>query len=218
MQAAYSDKRIVLHKSHLIEPIIRHRIQDSIFYKQHLYLTNEATILPVITESVHYIAGTDSVGRPSPYLCCLLRLLELEPSQEILDAYITQLGYNEFKYLTALILHYVRLVFPSGYVYNQFDAYYEDYRKLRIKLKSPEFDSNSMPIHYKLTYMDQWVDELVTQERVVDIILPRLVPRQLLVQKGEVQPRKYYVDEKEDLKNTQSDKSESESDYQSDSD
>lgn len=211
MQPAYSDKRIILHKSHLIEPIIRHRIQDSIFYKQHLYLTNEATILPVITQNIHYIAGTDSVGRPSPYLCCLLRLLELEPSEEILDIYIDQLGYNEFKYLTALIIHYTRLVFPSGYVYNKLDSYYEDFRKLRVKLKSPEFDSKKMPINFKLTYMDQWVDNLLSQERVVDIILPRMISRQLLIQKGEVQPRKYYVEAEES-------EADEESDYQSDSD
>ena len=80
-----------------------------------------------------------------------------------------------------------------------------------MKLKSPEFDSKKMPINFKLTYMDQWVDNLLSQERVVDIILPRMISRQLLIQKGEVQPRKYYVEAEES-------EADEESDYQSDSD
>ncbi|KAI5959707.1 hypothetical protein KGF57_002044, partial [Candida theae] len=149
-QAKYHDKRNILNKSYLVEPIIRHRIHDSKFYKQHLYLANESTILPIITKHVHYISGVDSMGRPSPFLQCLLRMLELEPSKEIIKVYSDQLSYNEFKYLTALTLLYIRLVYTSEEIYNIFDQHAQDYRKLRIKLKTPQFDSMQQPIHYKL--------------------------------------------------------------------
>ncbi|RCK63787.1 Pre-mRNA-splicing factor 38 [Candida viswanathii] len=216
-QASYQDKRYTQNKSGLIEPIIRHRIQDSIFYKQHLYLTNEATILPVITQHVDFIGGTDSSNRPSVFISCLFRMLELEPSKEIITTYLTQLNFNEFKYLTALTLIYIRLVYKSEEIYTIFDPYFQDFRKLRVKLKSPVFDLMRIPRHYTISHMDEWVDELLTNERVIDLILPRLVPRMTLVERGLVTPRKYYV-EHEEVKEGASDDDDDDDEYVSDSD
>lgn len=191
------DKRNVLNKAHLVEPIIRHRIQDSLFYKQHLFSTNELSIVPVIVREVQYIGGTDSSGRPSPFLCCLLRMLELEPSDEILSLYLRQNGYNEFKYLTALALLYSRMVCGPATVFALFDEYISDYRRLRSRLKVPQF-VNDLPVHYKVIHMDEWVDQLVESDRVVDLAMAYLVPRQTLVQKGEVSAREYVVSEDDD--------------------
>ncbi|EMG49749.1 prp38 Pre-mRNA-splicing factor 38 [Candida maltosa Xu316] len=213
-QASYHDKRYTQNKGNLIEPIIRHRIQDSIFYKQHLYLTNEATLLPVITNHVHYISGTDSSNRPSPFISCLFRMLELEPSKEIIDTYLTQLNFNEFKYLTALTLIYIRLVYKSEDIYRLFDPYFKDFRKLRVRLKNPMFDSMQIPKHYKISYIDEWVDELLTNDRVIDLILPRLVPRISLVEKGIIPPREYYIEQGE----TKNEDDDDDDDYESDSD
>lgn len=201
------DKRTVVNKANLVEPIIRHTIQDSLFYKQHLYLTNELTIVPVIVNQVHYIGGTNSIGRPSPFLCCLLRMLELEPESAIIALYLRQNGYNEFKYLTALTLLYCRMVTTPKMVFEMFDEYISDYRRLRLRMKVPEF-VNDLPIHYKVIHMDEWMDSLVENERVVDLAIPYLPPRQLLVQKGEVEARQYGV----------SDEEVSLSEYESDSD
>lgn len=201
------DKSNVLNKAHLVESIVRQRIQDSLFYKQHLFLANELTILETIVAHVHYIGGTDAGGRPSPFLCCLLRLLELEPLQEILQLYLQQNGYNQFKYLTALTLLYCRLVQKPSAFYALYDQYITDYRKLRVALKLPDF-SHAVPVHYKLTYMDEWVDRLAVEDRVVDLILPYMAPRQSYIEKGEAEPRQYLV----------TDELEAESDYVSDSD
>lgn len=197
----------VLNKAHLIESIVRNRIQDSLFYKQHLFLTNELNILDVIVQQVKYIGGMDSGGRPSPFLCCLLRLLELEPLDEIIEMYLLQNGYNEFKYLTALTLLYCRLVWKPKEFYTLYDKYIQDHRKLRIQLKLPEF-VNHLPVHFKLTYMDEWIDRLAEDDRVVDIIMPYITPRQTLAEKGEVEPRRYLLSEELSL----------DSDYESDSD
>lgn len=207
--ASYTDKRNVVNHAHLIEPIMRHRIQDSLFYKQHLHLTNEATIVPVIVEHVKWVGGSNSIGKPSAFICCLLRLLELDLSEEILTVYLEQMGYNEFKYLTAMTALYVRLVKTSAEVYEILDPYYTDSRKLRFQLKTPRFDDQKLPIYYEIKHMDEWVDSLIEQERVVDIILPRLVPRQVLVEKQLVKPRTYHI-ENEDAEES--------SEYESDSD
>lgn len=207
-QAEYQDKRNIVNKAYLIEPIIRHRIQDSVFYKQYLYLTNEATILNVVTNNITYISGTDSIGRPSPFICCLLRLLELDPSQKILDVYLNQ---SEFKYLTALILLYYRMTINNELTYTTLESYYTDYRKLLLKLKNPEITSTSVN-HYTLTYIDEWVDFLLTKERLIDIMLPRLTPRYKLLESNLLKPRQYYIDVEDDTNVNVSDSYESDSD------
>ncbi|KAJ7231471.1 PRP38 family-domain-containing protein [Mycena haematopus] len=42
---------------------------------------------------------------------------------------------------------------------------------------------------YSLTFMDEFVDQLLTEERVCDIILPRLTKRSTLEENGEIGPR-----------------------------
>ncbi|CUM57408.1 uncharacterized protein AC631_02757 [Debaryomyces fabryi] len=212
-QAAYNDKSNVIRKAYLVEPIIRHRIQDSLFYKQYLYLTNEATILPIITSQVKYIGSTNANGKPTPFICCFLRLLELEPSREIIEMCLHQLGTNEFKYLTALIMLYIRVVWTNEDVFNTLDPFYSDYRKLRFQLKSPIM-ANGMPILYRLSYVDEWCDDLLNKERVIDLILPRMVPRRILQERGLLGERNYHgvVSENEDESENESD------DYESDSD
>lgn len=201
------DKRNVVNKAHLVEHIVRHRIQDSLFYKQHLFLTNELTIVPVIVTHVKYVGGTDANGRPSPFLCCLLRMLELEPSPEVVELYLRQNGYNEFKYLTALTLLYCRMVSGPQTIFKLYDEYVADYRRLRMRLKLPLF-VNDLPVHYKVTYMDEWVDLLVENERVADVALPYLAPRHKLELRGEVAVREYGA----------SDSNQELSEYESDSD
>ncbi|MCH0629428.1 pre-mRNA-splicing factor 38 [Kocuria palustris] len=184
-----------------VEKIVRDRIVDGVFYKQHLHGTNEATILPVIVAHVDYIGGTDSQGKPLPFLCCLLRLLEINPSEKVIfDVYMDQLGSKEFKYVTALVLVYIRLVLLLARVYQTLEPFYLDYRKLRLRLKTPQFDSQTqVPIHFKLTHIDELVDDLLTKERVFDIHLPRLVPRLTLLERGEVEPRQFAVVPEDDL-------------------
>ena len=41
-----------------------------------------------------------------------------------------------------------------------------------------------------MTFMDEFVDQLLTEERVCDIILPRLAKRQVLEENGDIGPRK----------------------------
>lgn len=184
-----------------VEKIVRDRIVDGVFYKQHLHGTNEATILPVIVAHVDYIGGTDSQGKPLPFLCCLLRLLEINPSEKVIfDVYMDQLGSKEFKYVTALVLVYIRLVLLPARVFQTLEPFYLDYRKLRLRLKTPQFDRQTqVPIHFKLTHIDELVDDLLTKERVFDIHLPRLVPRLTLLERGEVEPRQFAVVPEDDL-------------------
>ena len=201
-----ADKRYVDNKAHLMDPITRNRVIDSLFYKQHLYLTNEATVLPVITEHIAYLGGIDAMGRPSAMICCLLRLLELEPSVEIVVECLQQ---KEFKYLTALMMLYVRLVMPSAEVYRLLEPYYADYRKLRVQRAAVSQDDAGRTVRFALLYIDQWTERLLVEERAIGVFLPRLEARDVLEEAGEVEER---------LNEILVAKEEESSEYESDSD
>lgn len=42
---------------------------------------------------------------------------------------------------------------------------------------------------YTLTHMDEFIDQLLREERVCDVILPRLVQRHILEDNDELEPR-----------------------------
>ena len=60
---------------------------------------------------------------------------------------------------------YLRLVGTSLEVYNYLEPLYNDYRKLKMMNRSGEFE---------LTHVDEFVDMLLREERVCDVILPRI--------------------------------------------
>ncbi|EGV61394.1 hypothetical protein PSN45_000067 [Yamadazyma tenuis] len=189
MQPAYNDKRRVSGYAHILETIVRNRIKDSLFYKQHLYLTNEQTILQVIVDNVKYVGGLDSSNRPSPFLCCLLRLLEIGPSAAVVGLYLKQ---PEFKYLTILTLIYIRLTQPPTEVYQVLDTYRSNYTKVRVLLSSPEM-VDGVPVNYGIIHIDEFVDELERSDRVVGVVMPRLESRRRLVARGMIPDRVYHV-------------------------
>ncbi|KAK1236336.1 hypothetical protein PQX77_000414 [Marasmius sp. AFHP31] len=75
---------------------------------------------------------------------------------------------------------YIRMTFRPVEVYESLEPLMKDYRKLRSRNMAG----------YALTFIDEFVDALLSEERVCDIILPRLVKRQILEENGELSPRK----------------------------
>ncbi|CAE6502430.1 unnamed protein product [Rhizoctonia solani] len=88
---------------------------------------------------------------------------------------------DEFKYLRALAAMYIRMTFPGVEVYELLEPLLKDYRKLRLR--------NMGKSGYSLTYIDEFVDKLLTEERVCDIILPRLAKREVLEETEGLAPR-----------------------------
>lgn len=75
-----------------------------------------------------------------------------------------------FRYLRALAAFYVRLTFDPPDIYKTLEPLLADYRKLRRRVRTG----------YTLTYIDQFVDELFTKERVCATSLWKLPTRQQL--------------------------------------
>jgi len=85
-----------------------------------------------------------------------------------------------FRYLRALAALYIRMTFRAVDVFELLEPLLKDYRKLRLRDMSG----------YSLVFMDEFVYELLTEERVCDIIMPRLIKRQVLEENGDIGPRK----------------------------
>lgn len=163
----------------LVEKIIRERIYDCLYWKEECFGLNAETILDKAVE-LDYVGGTFGNQRPVPFLCLLLKLLQIQPTLPIIDEYIQQ---ADFKYLRVLALFYYRLVGSPAAVYTKLEPYLADRRRLRLRQPSGAF---------ALSHVDTVVDELLTQERVFGIILPRLPKRTVLEDAEELDPRPFF--------------------------
>jgi len=160
----------------LIENVIRNRIYESLFWKEHCFALTAASLIDKAIE-LQTIGGVYGKQRPTEFICLLLKLLQIQPEKEILIEYLQA---EEFKYLRALAAMYIRLTFQAAEVYSILEPMMKDYRKLRVR---------SM-VGYSITHMDSFADDLLTQERVCDIILPRIAKRSVLEDLGELGPRR----------------------------
>ncbi len=155
---------------------VRARIYESPFWKEHCFALSASTILPLAV-SLHHIGGLVGLQRPSHFLCLLQKLLQIQPEASIVQAYLDA---KEFKYLRALaaFLHTAD-VQVDGYL-SMLEPLLEDGSKLRWRGSGGE---------YEVVHMDEWVDMLLREERVCDIILPRLTKRDVCETRDGLPPR-----------------------------
>ncbi|KAI8813865.1 PRP38 family-domain-containing protein [Cladochytrium replicatum] len=188
---------------YLIEKIIRTRIYECMYWKEHCFgLTMETFVTKAV--QITSIGGQFGNQRPTEFLCLALKMLQLQPQREIVIEFIKD---EDFKYLRALAAFYLRLTGSALDIYTYLEPLLYDKRKLRRRLPSGAFD---------LTFMDEFVDALLTSERVCDTIMPRVMKRELLVEKEDLQPRVSILEE--GLEDGEDGRSESESSSESEKD
>ncbi|KAA8907449.1 PRP38 family-domain-containing protein [Sphaerosporella brunnea] len=159
----------------LVEKIIRDRILESLYWKEQCFGLNAATLLDRATE-LTYIGGEYGNQKPTPFICLVFKLLQLQPEKEIILAYLHD---PEFKYLRALAAMYIRLTWNAVEVFKTLEPLLGDYRKLRVRGMGG----------WRQSYMDEFIDDLLTKERVCDIALPRMMTRAMLEDAEELEPR-----------------------------
>ena len=165
-----------VNPAHLLEKAVRDRVVDSYYWKEQCFAINEATLCDRAVDMT-FIGGTYGQQKPTPFLCLTLKLLQLLPERDIVLEYLHQ---TEFKYLSAVAAFYVRLTFEAKDVYMTLEPLLADYRKLRRRAKDGG---------YSLTYMDQFVDDLLTKDRVCATSLRKLPPRTVLEDLGQLELR-----------------------------
>ncbi|OAA60569.1 PRP38-domain-containing protein [Niveomyces insectorum RCEF 264] len=168
-----------LNPATIMEKAVRERIVDSYFWKEQCFGVNEADIVDRVVDHVHYVGGTTGTAqRPSPFLCLAFKLLQLAPGDDVLQAYLAP-GGERFKYLRALALFYVRLTRPAADVYATLEPYLADRRKLRRRGRAGT----------TLTFVDEFVDDLLVKPRVCATSLWKLPQREDLEDLGKLEPR-----------------------------
>lgn len=163
----------------LFEKPVRDRIIDSYYWKEQCFGLNAATLLDRAVE-LNCIGGTyGGAQRPTPFLCLAFKLLQITPDREIIEFYLGQ-GGDEYKYLRALAAFYVRLTYERDEeVYTTLEPLLGDSRKLKRRTREG----------WRLTYIDEFVDELLTKNRVCATTLPKLNPRLWLEDEDRLEPR-----------------------------
>ena len=101
-------------------------------------------------------------------------MLQIQPEKDIIVEFIKN---EEFKYVRALGALYMRLTGSSLDCYKYLEPLFNDNRKLRRQNKQGKFE---------LIHMDEFIDDLLREERCCDIILPRIQKRHVLEENNEL--------------------------------
>ncbi|KAK9861178.1 hypothetical protein WJX84_012164, partial [Apatococcus fuscideae] len=99
------------------------------------------------------------------------------PDREIIVEFIKN---EDYKYVRVLGAFYLRLVGKPLEVYQYLEPLYNDYRKLRTR---------NAEGHFGLSHMDELIDDMLKQEYLFDVALPRIPSRLTMERTQLLQPR-----------------------------
>ncbi|XP_042190699.1 pre-mRNA-splicing factor 38A isoform X2 [Callorhinchus milii] len=185
---------------YLIEKIIRTRIYESKYWKEECFgLTAELVVDKAM--ELRFIGGVYGGNiKPSPFLCLTLKMLQIQPEKDIIVEFIKN---EDFKYVRLLGALYMRLTGSATDCYKYLEPLYNDYRKVKRQSRDGEFE---------LIHVDEFMDELLHEERVCDIILPRLQKRYVLEEAELLDTRVSALEEDMDDVDTSEDEDEDDND------
>lgn len=170
----------------LVEKITRERIFECRYWKEHCFGLDTERLLG-LAAGLDHVGGTYSNVKPTPFLCLTLRLLQLQPDEDVVQELVAQ---EDFKYVRVLGLVYWRLVLsPAAQVYRRLEPYLRDRRKIRIRQANGTFG---------LEHVDGLVDQMLRDDRVLGIILPRLASRMVLEETEDLPPRQPLLEDVEE--------------------
>ena len=92
--------------------------------------------------------------KPSPFLCLILKMLQIQPEKEIIIEFIRN---EDFKYVRALGAFYMRLIATSVELYKYLEPLYIDYRKMKRMTKDAK---------YQLVHMDEFIGKTISNKLI----------------------------------------------------
>eukprot|EP00299_Pterocystis_sp_00344_P011452 c5349_g1_i3.p1 GENE.c5349_g1_i3~~c5349_g1_i3.p1 ORF type:complete len:394 (+),score=48.61 c5349_g1_i3:35-1216(+) len=170
----------------LVEKIIRNRIYNYSYWKEHCFGLTAEGIVDKAMELDHLGGTYGGTRKPTKFLCLVLKMLQLQPDKEIVIEFIKN---EEFKYVRLLGAYYLRLIGRPVDIYQYLEPLFNDFRKIRDRLT----DGN-----YRVIHIDEFIESLLYDERVLDIALPRLPKRHVLEYSSVLEPRKSVLDDDDD--------------------
>lgn len=217
----------------LFEKGVRERITESYYWKEQCFGLNAATLCDRAAD-LKFIGGTTGItGKPTPFLCLAFKLLQLVPEKAIILEYLNFRGDDEeeeegdeikkeetghtsedegddkkkedlnaagklgdFKYLRCLAAFYIRLAWEPVEIYQTLEPLLTDYRKIKRRLKDA----------FTLTHIDQFIDDLLTKDRICATSLWKLPSRANLEDLEMLDPRESPLDDEVDALDEEMDK------------
>jgi len=156
----------------LIEYITRQKIYDSQYWKEECFGLSAVDITEKAALQIKAVGGSfGGNSKPTRFLCLVLKMLQIQPEEEIVEELVSN---EDFKYVRALGAFYLRLTGRPADIYTILEPLLNDYRPLRRRDVT----------EWTLTTMDEFVDDLLRQDRVCGISLPRLPKREVLEESG----------------------------------
>jgi pre-mRNA-splicing factor 38A len=208
----------------LFEKGVRERITESYYWKEQCFGLNAATLCDRAADLKFIGGTTGINGKPTPFLCLAFKMLQLVPDKAIILEYLNfrdddeeeEAGQNgdakmengdtsdkeeeseakktlnlnasgklgDFKYLRCLAAFYIRLAWEPVDIYTTLEPLLTDYRKIKRRLKDA----------FTLTYVDQFIDDLLTKDRICATSLWKLPSRANLEDLDMLEPRESPLD------------------------
>jgi pre-mRNA-splicing factor 38A len=166
-----------------VEYIIRQKIYDSLYWKQHCFGLSAERVVDKAVE-LRFVGGMfGEPQKPTDFICLVLKMLQIQPAKEIVVEFIKN---DDFKYLRLLGAFYLRLVGRAVDVYQYLEPLLNDYRKVRVRAAGGTFE---------LSHIDSLIDDMLRKDYMFDIALPRLPSRQALEKASQLDARVSVLEE-----------------------
>ncbi|KAK8871089.1 Pre-mRNA-splicing factor 38A [Tritrichomonas musculus] len=151
---------------HLLDPKTRHKIYESVFWLQYCFGVNLVTLVDraQLLQGVGGLYG--QLKAPCNFLCLFLKLLELEPSEEVIRQMLNTKSW-QMKNLRLLAALYVRFTYPCEQVYLILEPLLQQYNKVAI-LKNDGWE---------ITYFDVVIQSFIKEDFWCGVSFPPLTPR-----------------------------------------
>ena len=160
----------------IVEKILRTKVYATQYWKESCFGLTAETLVDRAIELSHVGGTYGGTRKPTKFMCLLLKMLQIQPDLEIVVEFVTN---EDYKYVRALGALYLRCVGRPADIYRYLEPLYTDYSKLRVRT----FEG------WHITHLDQFIDELLTEDYACDIALPHLPKRWHLEKAGQLGPR-----------------------------
>jgi pre-mRNA-splicing factor 38A len=151
---------------HLVDTITRHKIYNSVYWQQYCFGVNLVTLVDraQLLKGIGGLYGT--MKQPCEFYCLFLKLLELEPSEAVIDSFLSTRTW-QMKHLRMLASLYVRFTYPPESVYLILEPLLCHYNKIAV-LKDDG---------YSVQHFDEIIHCFLKDKFWCGITFPPLTPR-----------------------------------------
>lgn len=127
-------------------------------------------------------------NEPTPFLCLLLKMILIQPADDIIEEFIKN---EAFRYVRALGALYLRLTRSDLDCYKHLEPLFKDMQELR--------HLNPGSSSFKILHMDEFIFLLLRSAGVCDVALLRLQKRTIFEQNNELEPKDFCDNPLEDF-------------------